>query len=98
MGGDCGRVLGVEGMTQDEKIAALVNRCRDAERIIGILIDDLGERGPPETKAEVGSAEYEAWREDLGKWMLAMMEARAYFETYEGPSQFQFNLEDMAAA
>lgn len=83
-------------MTDSEKIAALVERCKAAERIIGILADDLGERGPPETGADPGSEEYVAWQADLGRWMKAMMEARVYFETYDGPSPLEFKLEDMA--
>ena len=79
-------------MDHANKLAALIERCKEAERIISVLADDLGERGPPETKADAGTAEYEAWREDLGKWMLAMMEARAYFETYDGPSPKSFDL------
>lgn len=82
-------------MDEASKVAALIERCKEAERIISVLVDDLGERGPPETKADAGTAEFEAWREDLGKWMLAMMEARFYFEAYEGPSTKAFNLERM---
>ncbi|OQW71686.1 MAG: hypothetical protein BVN33_14740 [Proteobacteria bacterium ST_bin13] len=82
-------------MDDANKIAALVERCKEAERIISVLADDLGERGPPETKADAGTPEFEAWSADLGRWMQAMMEARVYFEVYDGPSTKAFDLQSM---
>jgi hypothetical protein len=63
-------------------ISALVKRCEHAENTINALVDAM-----PSADELYGDAPQ--------KWFDSLMEGRAYWETYDGPSTLAFRLSDV---
>lgn len=63
-------------------VSALVKRCEHAENTINALVDAM-----PSADELYGDAPQ--------KWFDSLMEGRAYWETYDGPSTLAFRLSDV---